>query len=75
LTALNHKEIKDAMEDGHQAHSDMLLNTELLLKHNILMLVEIKLAKLKEEASKFQVNPKPVDALDWPAELIQNQFQ
>jgi hypothetical protein len=75
LIAQDHKEIKDAMEDGHQVLLNTLQQAELLLNQNILMLVEIKLAKEMVEISVFQGNQASQDVLAWHQELTQNPFQ
>jgi hypothetical protein len=68
LIAQDLKEIKDAMEDGHTLHLPMFNPTVLLLRLPIPMLLKIKLARPKEDPSKFKDSAASPDALDCPTE-------
>jgi hypothetical protein len=64
LTAQDPKETKDAMVDGHQVHLTMLKLMESLMEDLILMLPEIKAAKLKVELGKSVESLATLDAMD-----------
>lgn len=74
LIVQDHKEIKDAMVDGHQVHLNMFNHMELLHNPNILTLVEIKLVQEMEEISEFQDNKACQVVLVYLQELTPNLF-
>jgi hypothetical protein len=62
LIAQDLKEIKDAMEDGHILHLPTSKPTVLPVSLPIPMSLEIKLARLKEDPSRFKDSAASPDA-------------
>jgi hypothetical protein len=63
------------MEDGQTELFNILKATEVPHNQNTPMLEKTKLAKLLEEALKFQAKRVFQDALDWHQELTHSLFQ